>query len=50
MPARARRSGPASRTTGSRLRGDPDMRKANASYVERHNLSMRMRMGAGSRG
>ena len=27
-----------------RIEGDPDMRKANTSYVERHNLSMRMGM------
>ena len=27
-----------------RIEGNPDMRKANTSYVERHNLSMRMGM------
>ena len=27
-----------------RVEGNPDMRKANTSYVERHNLSMRMGM------
>lgn len=27
---------------GGRVEGDPDMRKANTSYVERHNLTMRM--------
>ena len=27
-----------------RIEGNPDMRKANTSYVERHNLSMRMSM------
>ena len=25
-----------------RVEGNPDLRKANTSYVERHNLSMRM--------
>ena len=27
-----------------RIEGNPDMRKANTSYVERHNLSMRLGM------
>ena len=27
-----------------RIEGDPDLRKANTSYVERHNLTMRMGM------
>ena len=27
-----------------RIEGNPDMRKANTSYVERHNLTMRMGM------
>ena len=27
-----------------RIEGNPDLRKANTSYVERHNLSMRMGM------
>ena len=29
-----------------RIEGNPDMRKANTSYVERQNLTMRMACGA----
>ena len=41
-----RRYSPATCTkiTKNRMNGDPDMRTANTSYVERHNLTMRMGM------